>query len=118
MWSEILSKTIQQILLVISPVLAASATAFLINLAKRVRAEAEQAAGEEWLWLLDEGARIAVRAAEQLGLAGLIRDKKEYAMNFVRNFLASHGIDVDLDIISAAIEAAVLEEFNKAKLAK
>ena len=118
MWSEILSKTIQQILLVISPVLAASATAFLINLAKRVRAEAEQAAGEEWVWLLDEGARIAVRATEQLGLAGLVKDKKEYAMNYLCNFLTGYGIEVDLAVISGAIEAAVLEEFNRAKLVK
>ncbi len=116
MWSEILSKTIQEILLVMLPFIAASVTTYVIKLIQKIEAEIKNATDEEWLWLLDEGARIAVRAAEQLGLAGLIRDKKEYAMNFVRDFLASRGMNVDLNTISAAIEAAVLEEFNKAKL--
>jgi len=111
MWNEIVSKVIEQVLLAVLPVLAGAAAAYIIGLAKSAWTKARTLVGEEWVWLLDEGVQMAVRAAEQLEIAGLVKDKKEYAMAFVRNFLASHGINVDLEIISGAIEAAVIENF-------
>lgn len=62
---------------------------------------------------LKEAAALAVKAAEQAGLAGLIRDKKASAMLAVQNTLNALKITsftaADID---AAIEAAVLE-FNQ-----
>jgi len=66
-------------------------------------------------WVLEEFATIAVRAAEQANIAGLIKDKKQYAVEILDKSLKDHGFNVNLDVISAAIEAAVLQEFNRDK---
>lgn len=57
-------------------------------------------------------ARMAVLAAEQLGITGAIDDKKSYAITVAERMLAERGIKVDLDALDAAIEAAVAEELN------
>lgn len=66
-------------------------------------------------WLLKEGATMAVRAAEQLGLKDEAFDKYKYAFEVLQTWLDDHGIEADVKLIEAAIEAAVLEEFNKPK---
>lgn len=58
-------------------------------------------------------ARMAVLAAEQLGLTGVIDDKKSYAITVAERMLAERGIKVDIDALDAAIEAAVAEELNR-----
>lgn len=50
-------------------------------------------------------AKIAVAAAEQ----GYDRDRGKLKKQYVREFLATKGFDVDLEELDAAIEAAVLE---------
>ena len=50
-------------------------------------------------------------------LAGLITDKKLYALSFAQKWLASRGVTIDLTALDAAIEAAVWAEFNKDKAA-
>ena len=59
--------------------------------------------------------RLAIAAAEQAGAANLINDKKKYALNIAEKWLSDAGIKIDLDLISAAIEAAVFAEFNRDK---
>lgn len=60
-------------------------------------------------------ARMAVLAAEQSGAAGYVENKKSYALKVASNWLAEKGLSVNIELISAAIEAAVFEEFNRFK---
>jgi len=64
---------------------------------------------------LEEAAVFAVMAAEQAGAAELIKDKKVYAFDIAERWLELRGIKIDLDLIDAAIEAAVYEKFNAGK---
>lgn len=79
---------------------------------KQWLAQAKEVAKEwrpELYQALDMGAKLAVTAAEQAGLAGLIKEKKDYAINALEAYLAEFGYNVDVDVIDAAIEAAVNE---------
>lgn len=58
-------------------------------------------------------ASMAVMAAEQAGLAGLVSDKKAAAIDFAEALLADRGMTVDLNALDAAIEAAVADELNR-----
>ena len=62
--------------------------------------------------------KVAVRAAEQAGAAGLIHDKRAYAFNVAEKWLKARGVTLDIDLIYAAIEAAVYKEFNESKAEK
>ncbi len=64
---------------------------------------------------LIEAAYFAVKAAEQSKLAGLIEDKKDYAIDVAEAWLEAKGIKIDLHLIEAAIEKAVGEEFPREK---
>jgi hypothetical protein len=58
----------------------------------------------------------AVLAAEQLGLTEQIENvgeqKKRFAMNYVQGLLEARGIEINLNEIEGAIEAAVKDTFN------
>lgn len=58
-------------------------------------------------------ASAAVKSAEQAGAAGLIEDKKKYALDLIQKRLVEYGITVDISEIEAEIEKAVFEEINK-----
>lgn len=72
------------------------------------RAKSYQPELTEWL---TECADFAVKAAEQSGLRGLIEDKKRYALSVGEAWLEAKGIPIDLHLLDAAIEKAVLENF-------
>jgi hypothetical protein len=110
---EFLSELAQSVLLAIAPIIASALAAWLIGMARAAWAKAKQTVGDEWAWALDEGAKIAVRAAEQLKLAEIIEDKKDYAVATLQAYLDERGLKVDLAVLEAAIEAAVLSEFNR-----
>lgn len=112
---QFLSVFAEGVLLAIAPVLASMVAAWLIAKIKEAWAKARAAAGE-WVWVLDALAEKAVNAAEQANMAGLIQDKKEYAMEIVAKFLADQGLTINIALIDAAIEAAVLEQFNKGRV--
>lgn len=66
------------------------------------------------LFVIREVVGVAVRAAEQSALIGLIIDsaeeKKQYAITTVQNMLTKRGITkIDVDEISDWIEAAIRE---------
>jgi hypothetical protein len=46
-------------------------------------------------------------------MAGYVEDKKTYALHIAERWLAAKGLRIDLELIDAAIEAAVWEELNK-----
>jgi LL-H family phage holin len=61
---------------------------------------------------LSQLATIAVQAAEQVYADQDGDTKKRFAIDFLEKALAERNINVDLDVISTAIEAAVMSEFN------
>jgi len=63
--------------------------------------------------LLEQAASLAVKAAEQAGAGGVIDDKKGYALAVAEKWLAANKINIDLDLVDAAVEAAVYEYFNR-----
>lgn len=113
-WMPIVSKVLEAVLIAILPPLAAALVAWMLAKAKEGWARAKR-------WnptvtdLIEEAAKFAVRAAEQAGAAELIADKKAYALQIAEAWLAQRNITTDLDLIDAAIEAAVLELFNEDK---
>jgi hypothetical protein len=110
---QFVSSLLQAVLLAILPVLAGALVNWAIKAAKLKASELDQQTLNTLTWL----ASTAVRAAEQANLAGYIKDKKSFAMEYVETWLSGHGIQLDALVLSTAIEAAVMEEFGKAKLA-
>jgi hypothetical protein len=111
---DFLSIFLQNFMLIAIPALASAAFAWLFALAKKAWLDFKAKKAGSAL-VLEEVAKMAVLAAEQAGVSTLIDDKKEYALDIAEKRLAEYGLKVDLDMISAAIEAAVMEQFNKDK---
>lgn len=65
--------------------------------------------------IVEAAARFAVTAAEQAQKAGFIGDRKAYALRIAEDYLDEHGVVIDVDLLVAAIESAVWNEFNAAK---
>ena len=69
-----------------------------------LKANAPQLAGA-----ISTAVNMAVKAAEQMGLS----DKKQYALSVAQEWLDLNGWgEIDVFILEAAIESAVLEKFN------
>ena len=71
----------------------------------------------EQLNLLRQFSQVAVTAAEQILTITTGKDKKAYAMDLVKQFLAKYNLTFDEEIVSAAIEERVYE-MNKEKKIK
>lgn len=69
--------------------------------------------------ILDKAVELAVLAAEQSALTGVILNqgstKKMHALDFTERYLNEHGIEVDLGIIGDMIEAQLLKLFMQAR---
>lgn len=107
-----LSELLQAVLLAMASVIASSLAAFLVAKAAR-EWQKFKATNPDYSYVIEEAASLAVKAAEQLGMAGKLEDKKTYAIDAAERFLKAKGLSIDLDIIADAIEAAVFEELNK-----
>jgi hypothetical protein len=115
---DFLSKFLQEVALGMAPVIAVALIGVLLALFKKLWAQAKEAmpqATDQLEW----AATVAVKAAEQAGWVTLADEKKAYAVDIVEKWLASKGLSIDLDVIDAAVEAAVWDEFGspEAKLA-
>ncbi len=113
-WNIVFSAVLQKLLEVFLPILAVTIVGFLIAKIKYWLAEAK-AWNPDITELLEQAVKFAVTAAEQAGASKLIEDKKTYAFDVAERWLELHGIKIDLDLIDAAIEAAVYEKFNAGK---
>lgn len=111
----ILSKVLEAVLSVVLPVLAVALVSAIVALAKKLWAQAKQAS-PEITDVLEQAAKFAVKAAEQAGAAELIEDKKQYAIEIAEKWLSVKNLNIDVDLIDAAIEKAVLESFNDVDL--
>lgn len=111
--SDILSKSLQIVLEIALPVLAASAAGWMfgkfIEIMKKIRDK-----NPELYEILSVVSAKAVEAAEQIFGGGKGEEKKKYAINVITKYLKAKGINLDLDIIAAYIEAAV-KDMNEGK---
>jgi hypothetical protein len=97
-----------------APVVAAATFRLLWALGSKAWAEFKEAQ-PSIAWNLETAASFAVKAAEQAKASDYIQDKKTYALDIAEKWLAARGFPVDLDLLDAAIEAAVYDEFNRSK---
>jgi hypothetical protein len=111
-WMPILSKVLEAVLIAVLPPLAVALVGLVVSLVRKWWIEAKLYA-PKITDLIEDAARLAVRAAEQAGAAQLIEDKKQYAIEIAEKWLEARGLTVDIDLLDAAIEAAVLQLFNK-----
>jgi len=116
-WNVIISTILQKVLEFTLPIVVVSIVSFLVAKAREVWEKAK-AINPKMTDYLEQAANLAVVAAEQAGAAELIDDKREYAFGIARNWLKANGLNLDPDLIYAAIEAAVYQEFNSNKIAE
>ena len=109
-WMPIISKVLEAVLIAILPPLAVALVSLLLGFAKELWARAKLL-NPTVTDYIELAAEFAVQAAEQAGAAELIADKKQYAIQIAEAWLEAHHLTVDLDLIDAAIEKAVLELF-------
>lgn len=111
-FSQVLSSFIETFLIACATAFAPLAVAWIIGRVRLVwgQLKAERTAEA---YVLEELAGMAVKAAEQAKVAELIDDKKTYALSVMESWLEQRGYSINLHAISAAIEAAVYEEFTK-----
>lgn len=110
--NEFLSKFAEAVLLAAVPVVVPLVVGWLVSQVQIARARLASELPDLY-WVLNNAAKLAVDAAEQAGIAKLITDKKRYAIEVAELYLAEKGIDIDIELIDAAIEAAVLNEFGE-----
>lgn len=111
-----LSATIETLLIWVLPSLAVVAVGYVVTQASlaysRWKAQQPDAA-----MALESAVDMAVRAAEQNGLVAKVKelayDKKENALHIAREYLKAQGVNINLGLIDAAIEAKVGELFSK-----
>ena len=115
--NEILSAVVQALLEFLLPIAAVAIISAIVSWAKLLWTKAKSW-NPDATYLLEEAAKVAVTAAEQAGAAYLINDKKAYAMDIAERWLAEHGIHLDIELIDAAVEAAVYRQFNSEKPAE
>ena len=113
-WMPIFSKVLEAVLTVILPPLAVALVGLVVSLVRKWWIEAK-AYAPEITDVLEDAAKFAVRAAEQAGAADLIKDKKQYAIEIAEAWLKARKITVDINLLDAAIEAAVQEMLNSEK---
>lgn len=111
-WGKIIQTVLEAVLALALPVvvgyvatwLRAQRAALLAKLSDRERE------------ILLQAVEIAVRAAEQSGLAGYISDvaesKKRFALEAAERYLANFGLVMDLDVLSDMIESEVRRQFG------
>jgi len=116
MFLDFVSVFLQQVLEIVIPVLATALAGLVIAWLTQVinNIKAKLTANQQWI--IEEIVSTAVMAAEQVGLTQLALDKKQYALGVAENWLAVKGIKLDLGILDAMIEAAVLDEFNRRRV--
>lgn len=114
---DIIEKVIVIAIGVILPPVLAMLTVYANRVSAALVKRIEGEIGAQNFELLKSMAQEAVRSAEQLGLNDMIENvgeqKKAYAMKYMQDMLATRGIDINLNEIDAAIEAAVNRTFEQ-----
>jgi hypothetical protein len=114
---EVLWDFVQAFLVALAPILATALVSLLIAFVKSKWAAFKLGNPDE-AYIISQVVDIAIKAAEEAQLAGLITEKKQYALSVAQEWLTGKGIKIDISALEAAIEAAVWDEFNADKPAK
>jgi uncharacterized membrane protein YfbV (UPF0208 family) len=110
-WMPIISAVLQAVLVAILPPIAYALVKMALAWAGQLWADARlmQPTAAD---LIEQAAEFAVQAAEQAGAAKLIEDKKSYALEIAEAWIRKNtNIDIDLNLVAAAIEKSVGELF-------
>lgn len=113
--NKFINLLLQAAVTALAPIVVAYVIATLRSLRDRARAELST---EQWA-IVEAVVATVVSAAEQSGLANHIsaegRAKKEWAIAEAARILSRYGLSVNLDTISALIEAEVYRQLNAHK---
>lgn len=74
-----------------------------------------KAGNPDEVYLIEQIALMAVKAAEQEAIGGFIKDRKAYAIKMAEAWLAKYGIKLDEEVLAGIIEAAVKDALNRDK---
>lgn len=108
---EFVNMFIEKLMMYMLPPLAALIAAWIVAQIKLVLAKAKSY-NPDVMYQVEWVTGLVVKAAEQAGIAGLISDKKAWALEQAEKMLLAQGLTVDLEIIATAIESAVWTEIN------
>lgn len=114
-FSDVLWKFVESFVVALVPILVPLLAAWILPKVIGAWKGLKSKLDSDAIYLIESIAGMAVKAAEQAKLSGFITDKKTYAMEFVESWLKARGVKLDLKLIDSAIEAAVLDEFNRDK---
>ena len=112
-WGQLIQVVLQAVLAIVLPVVVK----FIVDWLRKRLEDMELQLGERRWSLLKEAVEIAVRAAQQSGLAGHIgnigEEKKRWAIDAAERFLAQNGLGgLDLDMLADMIESEVGRQFG------
>ncbi len=111
-WLEILNGVLAEVIEFVAYALIPFLAAIVMAWFKKMRAKLEAETSAQLADVIFIVAKHAVLAAEQAGLLDAAIDKKDHAIEIAEKFLAEIGVDVDLDPVGDAVEAAVMDQFN------
>ena len=109
-WNVITGELITASLKVLLPVCVALILKWAMELWLKIKASRPDLAE-----ILSYAARTAVYAAEQVFGSGHGAEKRDYAIEFMQNYLAEKGVTVNVDVIVSAVESAVWAYLNQWK---
>ena len=101
-WNVITGQVITAVLKIVLPVLVALILKWGAEIWIKIKGEHPDLAE-----ILSYAVNIAVEAAEQIFGEGKGAEKKQYAIEVVKKYLAEFGLTVDVDVIADAIEQNV-----------
>ncbi len=107
---------LQLFLQLVLPALVSAIAAYVIAWFSKRLKEATAHLSNNTQWAIEQAVKAAVLAAEQVHLKDAAINKKNYAIDKATDWLKQKGISVDLATLDTMIEAAVMQEFNKAKV--
>jgi hypothetical protein len=117
-WNKFWIDMVNAVIPVIAPALvalSAAAAGLLVQYIRLVEEKIKAERPDEYAQI-EFIARNAVLIAEQLNIAGFVKDKKAWAVDYAQKELDKIGISADLETISNEIEKAVYEELTVNKV--
>ena len=114
-WSDLVQPLLETVLSVMLPIVLGFVAVWLKGLLAKVRAEMS----ESQLAFITALAGQLVLAAEQSGLTGAITnigaEKKAMVMAALQQAANDNGIRINVELLSAIVEAAVVDAFGLSK---
>lgn len=114
-WSDLVQPLLETVLSLLLPIVLGFVAVWLKNLVAKIKAEMS----ESQLAFITALAGQLVLAAEQSGLTGVItnvgEEKKAMVMAALQAAADEKGIKINVELLSAIVEAAVVDAFGLSK---